>query len=63
MASAALGSYMPLLASGCVATACNVWAWRQAELFPISAESAKAAAAVETGWAVGVLAYFLSVFN
>jgi len=63
MASAALGSYEPLLASACVAIAYNVWAWRRAELFPISAESAKAAATVETGLAVGVLAYFLSVFN
>jgi hypothetical protein len=51
------------LAGACVALAYNAWAWRRAELFPISAESAKAAAAVETGWAVGALAYFLSVFN
>lgn len=35
----------------------NMWAWRQAELFPISDESAKLAAQV-SWWLVGIFALF-----
>jgi hypothetical protein len=56
-AGLALASWWAFLAGLAVIVAYNVWAWRRAELFPISEASAQAAGRVS--WvilAVGVLA-------
>ena len=45
----------------CLVVFYNLWAWRQVELFPISAESAKLAAQVN--WWVIVLAVLVKVFS
>jgi hypothetical protein len=44
-----------------VAAFCNVQSWRRAELFPISPESASAAA--QTGWWLAALYLLASIFS
>ncbi len=41
--------------------ALNVWAWRDAEMFPISPESARKAARV--GWWTGAISLVLGIFS
>ena len=54
-------SYGVCIAGLGLVVACNAWAWRQSELFPISPESAGAAA--KTGWWLTALYLLASVLS
>ena len=63
VAALVIGSSTTLAAGAAfvVAALFNIWAWRNAEMFPISREKARIAARV--GWFVGVVSLVLGILN
>lgn len=61
IAAAIYSSPLPILSGVCLVVAHNIWAWRRAEMFPITLERAKIANKVS--WVVAVAAVFSMFFS